>query len=130
MQFLVSIDPFNVQCVRRLSITQLELSSPPAPSTLAHAEIVLTMEKAASEEPPELTWKRIKEEEPLEGEHWQEIGISNRSRSTPSSGSESDRDDIQSRSEDSAASTVCLDCLARVIPQSPKYSNTTLPTNQ
>ena len=44
--------------------SQLELSSPPAPSTLAHAEIVLTMGKAASEEPPELTWKRIMEEEP------------------------------------------------------------------
>src|SRR5258706_5636348 len=84
----------------------LELSSPPAPSTLAHAEIVLTMEKAAPEEPPELTWKRIMEEEPLEGEHWQEIGISNRSRSTPSSGSESDGGDIRSRFEDSTVSTI------------------------
>ena len=61
----------------------MELSSPPAPSTLAHAEIVLTMEKAAFEETPELIWKRIMEEEPLEGEHWQEIGDLNRSRSTP-----------------------------------------------
>lgn len=100
--------------------SQLELSSPPAPSTLAHAEIVLTMEKAASEEPPELTWKRIMEEEPLEGEHWQEIGISNRSRSTPSSGSESDCDDIRSRSEDSTVSTVSP-------ASSPDHQNTPIP---
>jgi len=46
------------------------------------------------------------EEEPLEGEHWEEIGISNRGRSTPSSGSESDSDDIRSHSEDSTLSTL------------------------
>ena len=46
------------------------------------------------------------EEEPLEGEHWQEIGDFNHSRSTPPSGTESDSDDIRSRSEDSTVSTV------------------------
>jgi gamma-tubulin complex component 5 len=85
---------------------QLELSSPPAPSTLAHAEIILTMEKSALEDRPELTWKRIMEEEPFEGEHWEDIGISSRRRSTPSSGSESDSDDTRSRSEDSRVTTV------------------------
>jgi gamma-tubulin complex component 5 len=64
------------------------------------------MERSALEEPPELTWKRIMEEEPLEGEHWEEIGTSNRGRSTPSSGSESDSGDIRSRSEDSTLSTL------------------------
>lgn len=87
---------------------QLELSSPPASSTLAHAEILLTTERSALEEPPELTWKHIMEEEPFEGEHWEEIGTSNRSRrSTPSYGSDSDSDDIRSRrSENSTRSTL------------------------
>ena len=64
------------------------------------------MEKTAFEETPELIWKRIMEEEPLEGEHWQEIGDLNRSRSAPPSASDSDSDDIRSRSEDSTVSTV------------------------
>jgi len=56
------------------------------------------MERSALEEPPELTWKQIMDEEPFEGEHWEEIGTSNRSRrSTPSYESESDSDDIRSR---------------------------------
>ena len=85
---------------------QLELSSPPAPSTLAHAEVILTTEKTALEDRPELIWKRIMEEEPLEGEHWEDIGFSNNRRSTPPSGSESDSDDTRSHSEDSMLSTV------------------------
>jgi len=52
--------------------------------------------------PGSASWKKS----PLEGEHWEEIGISNRGRSTPSSGSESDSDDIQSHSEDSTLSTL------------------------
>jgi gamma-tubulin complex component 5 len=66
------------------------------------------MEKSALEETPELTWKRIMEEEPFEGEHWEEIGVSNRSRRpTPSCGSDSDSGDFQSRrSEDSTLSTL------------------------
>ena len=85
---------------------QLELSCPPAPSTLAHAEILLTKEGSAFEEPPELTWQRIMDEEPFEGEHWEEIGTSNRSRIyTPPYGSESESDDIRSaRSENSTLS--------------------------
>jgi len=65
------------------------------------------MERSALEEPPELTWKRIMEEELFEGEHWEEIGTSNRSRrSTPSYGSDSDSGDIRSRrSENSTLST-------------------------
>lgn len=87
---------------------QLALSSPPVSSTLAHAEIILTTERSVLEEAPELTWKRIMEEEPFEGEHWEEIGPSNRSsRSTPSYGSDSDSDDLRSRhSENSTLSTL------------------------
>ena len=97
----------SIHSIRSLLINgQLELSSPPTPSTLAHAEVVLTTEKSALEERPELIWKRIMEEEPFEGEHWEEIGVSNRIRSTPSSGSDSDSDDTRSRSEDSTISTV------------------------
>ncbi|EEB93398.1 hypothetical protein MPER_07948 [Moniliophthora perniciosa FA553] len=53
----------------------LALSSPPNPSTLSYAFVYL--DSLANPPPPpdsdELTWKKILEEEPFEGEHW--IGI-------------------------------------------------------
>ncbi|KAI3616587.1 gamma-tubulin complex component gcp5 [Moniliophthora roreri] len=53
----------------------LALSSPPSPSTLSYAFVYL--DSLANPPPPsdsdELTWKKILEEEPFEGEHW--IGV-------------------------------------------------------
>ncbi|KAG8793392.1 hypothetical protein FRC17_008459 [Serendipita sp. 399] len=51
----------------------LELASPPLPSTLVHADIILSGERELSKKDKKLTWTKILEEEPLEGEHWEEI---------------------------------------------------------
>ncbi|PVF95510.1 hypothetical protein CPB86DRAFT_787976, partial [Serendipita vermifera] len=51
----------------------LELATPPVPSTLAHADIVLSGDYEPSSKPGKLTWAQIMEEEPFEGEHW--VGI-------------------------------------------------------
>ncbi|KAG8749696.1 hypothetical protein FRC14_001179, partial [Serendipita sp. 396] len=51
----------------------LELSSAPLPSTLVHADIILSGERELSKKEKKLTWTKILEEEPLEGEHWEGI---------------------------------------------------------
>lgn len=52
---------------------KLELASPPLPSTLAHADIVLSGEREHPSRPTKLTWAQIMEEEPFEGDHWDGI---------------------------------------------------------
>jgi len=54
---------------------QLALSSPPTPSTLAYASLRLNEleNPTATTESDTLTWKKILEEDPFEGEHW--IGV-------------------------------------------------------
>ncbi|CCA70717.1 hypothetical protein PIIN_04651 [Serendipita indica DSM 11827] len=51
----------------------MELSNPPMPSTLIHADIVLSSEREMSTRKGGLTWASIMEEEPFEGEHWEGI---------------------------------------------------------
>lgn len=51
----------------------LELAAPPLPSTLAHADIVLSGEREFSAKSNKLTWKQIMEEEPFEGDHWEGV---------------------------------------------------------
>jgi gamma-tubulin complex component 5 len=51
----------------------MELMNPPAPSTLAHADIVLSGERETISKAGKLTWAQIMAEEPFEGEHWEGI---------------------------------------------------------
>ncbi|KAG7446033.1 uncharacterized protein BT62DRAFT_950010 [Guyanagaster necrorhizus] len=51
----------------------LALASPPTAGTLAHASAYLVSLKEPPKEPETLTWKKILEEEPFEGEHWEGV---------------------------------------------------------
>ncbi|KAK0467793.1 Spc98 family-domain-containing protein [Desarmillaria tabescens] len=51
----------------------LALASPPTEGTLAHASAYLTSLTETPKEPETLTWKKILEEEPFEGEHWEGV---------------------------------------------------------
>ncbi|KAK0206027.1 Spc98 family-domain-containing protein [Desarmillaria ectypa] len=51
----------------------LALASPPTEGTLAHASAYLISLTETRKEPETLTWKKILEEEPFEGEHWEGV---------------------------------------------------------
>ncbi|KAK0453073.1 Spc98 family-domain-containing protein [Armillaria borealis] len=51
----------------------LALASPPTEGTLAHASAYLVSLTETPKEPETLTWKKILEEEPFEGEHWEGV---------------------------------------------------------